>query len=92
MRKLVFFFGELVKKFICLLYHDDTRRHEETPLFVKNLLQCKAMRCEIALGSEPDRGSEPTDLYGQRVPLLGESPERWIITVAQRYIVDLFVF
>ena len=78
--------GELI------INHGDVRKHEETPQFIKNLLQCKSMHQEIVLSNEPERGADLTDARSGHVPLLGETPMTWIVTVAQRYIVGHSIF
>ena len=74
----------------CLSYPEDVRRHEETPLFLKGLLECKAMHREVVLSSEPDKRTGAADFCAGHVPQLGETPMPWILSIAQRYIIDSF--
>ena len=46
------------------------------------------MHREIAQSSEPEKGSGIGDLYAGHVPLLGETHTKWILKIAQLYIID----
>ena len=61
----------------------DIRRHVEAPLFIKNLLECQKLHFEVVKGEDQD----PTN----QKALLGDSPASWILSIAQRFVVDYFV-
>ena len=69
---------------------EDTRKREDAPLFPKSLLECPPMRQEIAC-AETAQGFDLRDLGSGRVPPLAETPVKWILTIAQRYVAD-FLF
>ena len=69
---------------------EDTRRHEETPLFLKSLFECQSMYVELVQGSEPQSLNDLSDANGGRLLPLGETPAKWILSIAQRYVVGSF--
>ena len=63
----------------------DTRRHDEAPLFIKNLPDFHALYREVVKPNDPERHPDTSCCTS----LLGDSPVAWILTIAQRYVVDL---
>ena len=61
----------------------DTRRHEESPLFIKNFLECHNLHNEVVKGADLDTSN--------CMALLGDSPAAWILSIAQRFVVCFFV-
>ena len=62
----------------------DTRRHEESPLFIKNLPGCHNLHNEVVKGADLDT-SNCMALLG------GGSPAAWILSISQRFVVGFFV-
>ena len=67
---------------------DDVRKHEEVPLFAKNLLERQTIYREVALCSEEDKSAQYLDMWGDSKFPLGVYPKKWRLCVAQRYVID----
>ena len=50
------------------------------------------MHREIDQANEPGKGTDVSEFHSGHVPLLGEMPTKWILTIAQLYVVDTFIY
>ena len=63
---------------------EDVRKHDESPLFLKHLLQTQEIYNEVVHCGEI---RDISDGHAN-MPALGPSPVKWMLTIAQRYVVD----